>query len=103
MAMAVVIVAGLVFRRGLKAMTYHKAQLNKQAQRIVKRGTTYREIVVVSQFVAKLLQGEMPCNAIHRIEDGKALWRLPALVQFQIAGQDILDRCLNVFSHFMWS
>jgi hypothetical protein len=23
-------------------------------------------------------------------------------VQFQIAGQDILDRCLDILSHFMW-
>jgi hypothetical protein len=23
-------------------------------------------------------------------------------VQFQIAGQDVLDRCLDILSHFMW-
>ena len=55
MAMAVVIIAGLILRCGLKAMAHHKAQLNKQAQRIVERSTTHREIVVVSQFIAKLL------------------------------------------------
>ena len=45
MAMAVVIIAGLVFRRRLKTMTYHKTQLYKQAQRIVKRSTTNGEVV----------------------------------------------------------
>jgi len=44
----------------------------------------------------------MAGRAVYGIEDGIALWRLPALVEFQIVGQDILDPFFDVFSHFMW-
>ena len=101
-AMAVIIVTSLVFRRGLKAVADYKTQLYQQAQRVVERGTTDGEIVFASQLVAQFLQREMARHAIHRIKDGKALRGLSMPVQFQIAGQDVLDRCLDILSHFMW-
>ena len=102
-AVAIVVVTSLIFRSGLKAVAHHQAQLNQQAQRIVERGTTDGEIVFASQLLTQFLQREMTRHAIHRIKDGEALRGLSMPVQFQIAGQDILDRCLDILSHFMWS
>ena len=100
---AIVIVTGLIFRGRLETVTHHKPQLYQQTQRIVKRSAADREIIVVGQLVAQFLQREMPVHAIYCIKDSKALRSLSMFVQFQISGQDVLDRCLDILSHFMWS
>jgi hypothetical protein len=102
MAVAVVVVTGLIFCRCLEPVPYHQAQLHKEFQRVVQRCPTDWEIELFIQFFPQLLKREMAVNAIYCIQDGKAFRRLSMLVQLQIVSQDIPDRYLNVFFHFMW-
>jgi hypothetical protein len=83
-------------------MADNKTHLYQQTQSIVECGSADREIIVICQLVAQFLQGEMATHAVYCIKDSKPLWSLSMLVQFQIGSQDILDRCLDILSHFMW-
>jgi hypothetical protein len=80
----------------------NKTQLYQQTQSIVECGTADRKVIVICQFLAQFLQGEMSTHAVYCIKDSKPLGSLSMLVQFQIGSQDILDCCLDIFSHFMW-
>jgi len=44
----------------------------------------------------------MTINAVNGIQDGISLRSLAKSIQFQVVGQDVLDRHFDVFSHFMW-
>lgn len=101
--MAVVVITSLIFRRGMKAVAYHQSQFYKELQRVVQGGPADREIVLTGQFFAQLLQRKMAVRTVDGIQYREALRRLSVLVQLQIAGQDIPDGYLNIFSHLMWS
>ena len=51
MAMAIVVVAGLVFRRALEAVSDDQTQFHEQPQRVIKSGTTYRKPFLFIEFV----------------------------------------------------
>ena len=101
--MAVVVITSLIFRRVMKAVAHHQSQFYKELQRVVQGGPADREIVLTGQFFAQLLQRKMAVRTVDGIQYREALRRLSVLVQLQIAGQDIPDGYLNIFSHLMWS
>ena len=100
--MAIVVVAGLVLRRALETVADDQTQLHEKLDRIVKSGTTYRKSLHIVELVTQLLEREMLTGVIYRIEDSKTLWSLAQMVLFQIAGQNISNRILDIFFHFMW-
>ena len=102
MAVAVVVVAGLILCGTLKTVADDEAQCHEEPQCVVQRGSTHRKPVFSIQFVAQFVEREMPIDAIYCIEYGKALWRLSQIVLFQVTGKDIPHRNSYVFFHFMW-
>ena len=91
MAMAVVIVTGLILRGSLKTVTDHQSQGHKQVQGVIERGPADVEIHVLNQFVAQLFQREMAMCAIHGPEDGIALKGLAMIVHLKIVIQYSLN------------
>ena len=80
MAVAVVVVAGLVVRGSLKTVANDQTQLQEQLQRVVQRGTTHGEVILVGQLLTQFVEGEMPVHPIHRIQYGIAFRRLAVVV-----------------------
>lgn len=103
MAMAVIIIAGLILCRSLKTVSNDQPQLHEELQRVIQRSPAHGETQLFIQFFAQLLQREMPIDAIYGIKNGHALRRLSQAILFQVPRQDVPDRFLDIFFHFMGS
>ena len=101
MAVAVVVVAGLVVRGSLKTVANNQTQFQEQLQRVVQRGTTHGKVILVGQLLTQFVQGEMPVHPIHRVQYGIAFRRLAVVVQFQIIRQYRPDGFLHILLHLL--
>ena len=95
MAVARIVVARLVDRRPLKAVTDDEAQLHEEIERVVERGATDGEIVVTDQLVAQFFEREMPVDIVDGFEDGVALRRLAMIVHLKVS----VENPEHVFPH----
>lgn len=101
-AVAIVVVASLILGLPLEAVADNKTQLHKQSQRVVECSPADGEILLIVEFAAEFLQREMPVDAVDGIENGKPLWSLAVVVQFQVVGQYVPDRRFCAISHLVW-
>ena len=81
MAVAVVVVAGLVARGALKAVTNDQTQLQKQVQRVVERGPLTGKLYSSLSLSPNSSKREVTVHTIHSLKNRIALRRLAMVVQ----------------------
>ena len=97
MAMAGIIVAGLVLRRTLKAVADNQAQFHKQVEGVVHRGPAHVEIHILDQLRIQLVQRKMAIDIIDSSQDSITLQRLAMIVHLKIVIQDTLHGANHTF------
>ena len=102
MTMTIVVVTGFILSRSLKAVAYHQTKLHEKLQRIIESSPADGKAFFIIQFFSQPLQCEVIVHIVDSIQNSKALWGFPQIVLFQIIGQYIFDRCLDIIFHFMW-
>ena len=97
--MAVVVIAGLIFRRSLKTMPDNQPQFKEQVERIIQSCPTDGEVHLICQPIVQLLQRKMSVDTINGFQDGIAFWRLAMIVHLKIVIQDTLHSGQSTYFH----
>jgi len=91
------IVAGLIDRGPLETVPDDEAQLKEEINGIVERSPTDREVVVLYQLLAQVIEGEMAVDVINSLKNGITLRRLAMVVHLKIAVENAQYILPNVY------